>query len=67
MRARADDAPLLWTEDARWARLVKNERVTAEDWYQDVREIELEIEGVEEDERTRLCVSCPVMSVRVLT
>lgn len=45
---------LLWTDDARWARLVKNERVTAPEWYQDVREIELEIEGVDPDERNRL-------------
>lgn len=52
----AASAPVLWTEDARWARLVKNERVTAPGWYQDVREVELEIEGVEENERTRLSV-----------
>lgn len=45
---------LLWTDDARWARLVKNVRVTAPEWYQDVREIELEIEGVDPDERNRL-------------
>jgi hypothetical protein len=45
---------LLWTDDARWARLVKNDRVTAPEWYQDVREIELEIEGVDADERNRL-------------
>lgn len=45
---------LLWTDDARWARLVQNDRVTAPEWYQDVREIELEIEGVDADERNRL-------------
>lgn len=49
-----DQSPLLWTEDASWARLVKNERVTTEDWYQDVREVELELEGVQDSERTRL-------------
>ncbi|GAA6005265.1 NAPDH-dependent diflavin reductase [Rhodotorula paludigena] len=63
-RARADDAPLLWTDDARWARLVKNERVTAEDWYQDVREIELELEDVEENERTRLYQAGDVLELR---
>lgn len=51
-----EQAPLLWTEDASWAKLVKNERVTAEDWYQDVREVELELEGVQDSERTRLYV-----------
>lgn len=53
----ADNAALLWTDDARWARMVKNERVTAPDWYQDVREIELEVEGVNSDERKRLYAS----------
>lgn len=48
------NAALLWSDDARWARLVKNERVTREDWYQDVREIELELEGVTPEERDRL-------------
>ncbi|GAA5989837.1 hypothetical protein JCM10908_002340 [Rhodotorula pacifica] len=55
---------LLWTDDARWARLVKNERVTASDWYQDVREIELEIEGVDTDERNRLYAAGDVLEIR---
>lgn len=34
-------------DDWIWANLVKNRRVTAEDWWQDVREIELELEDEE--------------------
>ncbi|KWU44309.1 riboflavin synthase domain-like protein [Rhodotorula sp. JG-1b] len=55
---------LLWTDDARWARLVKNDRVTAPEWYQDVREIELEIEGVDPDERNRLYAAGDVLEIR---
>ncbi|GAA5961572.1 hypothetical protein JCM8115_006723 [Rhodotorula mucilaginosa] len=55
---------LLWTDDARWARLVKNDRVTAPEWYQDVREIELEIEGVDADERNRLYAAGDVLEIR---
>lgn len=50
----SSNGALLWSDDARWARLVKNERVTSDGWYQDVREIEIEIEGVTPDERNRL-------------
>lgn len=60
-----EQAPLLWTEDASWAKLVRNERVTAEDWYQDVREVELELEGVQDSERTRLYV--PSLTYRLDT
>ncbi|GAA5965690.1 hypothetical protein JCM3765_003217 [Sporobolomyces pararoseus] len=34
---------LQWAPDCTWAKLVKNERVTREGWWQDVREIEIEI------------------------
>jgi len=37
-----------WSSDCRWAKLMKNERVTKETWWQDVREVEIE---VEDDER----------------
>ncbi|GAA5923352.1 hypothetical protein JCM3775_007512 [Rhodotorula graminis] len=60
----ADSAPLLWTDDARWARLVRNDRVTREDWYQDVREVELEVEGVEPSERNRLYTAGDVLEIR---
>lgn len=39
---------LSWAPDCRWAKLVKNERVTRADWWQDVREVELEIEEKED-------------------
>ncbi|GAA6017924.1 hypothetical protein JCM8202_006200 [Rhodotorula sphaerocarpa] len=58
------NAALLWSDDARWARLVKNERVTREDWYQDVREIELELEGVTPEERDRLYSAGDVLEIR---
>lgn len=58
----AGSTPPLWSDDARWARLVRNERVTGEGWYQDVREIELEVEGVEPGERNRLCVALFLLS-----
>ncbi|GAA5889058.1 hypothetical protein JCM16303_002173 [Sporobolomyces ruberrimus] len=38
-----------WAPDCVWARLVKNERTTAKDWWQDVREIEIEVEVEGED------------------
>ncbi|GAA5853371.1 hypothetical protein JCM9279_005769 [Rhodotorula babjevae] len=60
----ADSAPLLWSDDARWARLVRNERVTSEGWYQDVREVELEVEGVEPSERNRLYAAGDVLEIR---
>lgn len=48
---RVEDIPvghdrLTWTKPADWvwAKLTKNERVTGEGWWQDVREIELEFE-----------------------
>lgn len=34
-------------DDWSWARLTKNKRVTKEGWWQDVREIELEIEDTD--------------------
>lgn len=37
-----------WSSDCRWAKLIKNERVTTAGWWQDVREVEIE---VEDDER----------------
>ena len=39
---------LSWAPDCRWAKLVKNERVTRADWWQDVREVEIEIEEKED-------------------
>lgn len=41
--ASAHSKPKDWV----WARLTRNERVTAADWYQDVREIELEFEDTD--------------------
>jgi hypothetical protein len=37
----------LWAPDVRWAKIREMERVTKEGWYQDVRSVELEVEGVE--------------------
>ncbi|GAA5905511.1 hypothetical protein JCM6882_004772 [Rhodosporidiobolus microsporus] len=62
--ATAEKAPVPWSEDCRWAKLARIERVTAEDWYQDVREIELEVEDVEENERTRLYTAGDVLEIR---
>lgn len=36
-----------WTKDVRWAKIIRNERVTTEDWFQDVRSFELETEDSE--------------------
>ncbi|KAK4055080.1 NAPDH-dependent diflavin reductase [Microbotryomycetes sp. JL201] len=36
----------MWAGDARWARIGENARVTAQDWFQDVRSLELRIEDV---------------------
>jgi hypothetical protein len=41
---RLRDRQEVMEEGTTWARLRKNKRVTPEDWWQDVREIELEIE-----------------------
>ncbi|BGP19975.1 hypothetical protein JCM10213_006752 [Rhodosporidiobolus nylandii] len=62
--AGAGEAPVPWAEDCRWAKLVENRRVTAEDWYQDVRAVELEVEGVEENERIRLYSAGDVLEIR---
>ncbi|GAA5998468.1 hypothetical protein JCM5350_000657 [Sporobolomyces pararoseus] len=35
---------LKWAPDCVWGKLVKNERVTRGDWWQDVREIEIEVD-----------------------
>lgn len=56
-RPSADTQPVPWAGDCRWAKLVETKRATAEDWYQDVRAIELEVEDVEENDRKRLYVS----------
>jgi hypothetical protein len=39
-----------WASDCKWAKLVKNERVTRGDWWQDVREIEIEVEDGDSNE-----------------
>lgn len=41
------DPPALypWTEDGGWATVKRLERFTGEDWFQDVRNLQLEIEG----------------------
>lgn len=36
-----------WTKDVRWAKIIKNERITTSDWFQDVRSFELETEDGE--------------------
>jgi hypothetical protein len=41
---RLRDRQEVMEEGTTWARLRKNKRVTPEDWWQDVREIEFEIE-----------------------
>ncbi|GAA5943020.1 NAPDH-dependent diflavin reductase [Sporobolomyces koalae] len=33
-----------WTDDCVWATLTKNDRVTRSDWWQDVRELELQVQ-----------------------
>ncbi|KAI5477463.1 NADPH-dependent diflavin oxidoreductase 1 [Pseudohyphozyma bogoriensis] len=38
---------LLWSEDVRYAKLRRLERVTPVEWFQDVREVELEFDGEE--------------------
>ncbi|GAA6019501.1 hypothetical protein JCM11491_000979 [Sporobolomyces phaffii] len=37
-----------WATDCRWATLVRNERTTSLDWWQDVREIEIAVDDSEE-------------------
>ncbi|GAA5858680.1 hypothetical protein JCM8547_001418 [Rhodosporidiobolus lusitaniae] len=60
----ADAQAVPWSDDCRWARLVETKRVTAEDWYQDVRAIELEVEDAEENERQRLYTAGDVLEIR---
>lgn len=45
--ANGHELELLKPHDWSWARLVRNTRITAKDWWQDVREIELEFEDSE--------------------
>lgn len=61
-----------WAPDCVWARLVKNERTTAKDWWQDVREIEIEVEVEGEDTGLTqggqvLCVPSPFDCSREFT
>ncbi|KAK4052863.1 NAPDH-dependent diflavin reductase [Microbotryomycetes sp. JL221] len=35
-----------WSTDTQWATILENQRVTAPDWFQDVRHIEMRIDGV---------------------
>lgn len=42
--------PPPWASDVRWAKLRDIERTTAPGWYQDVRAVELEIEGFAEEQ-----------------
>ncbi|GAA5973540.1 hypothetical protein JCM11641_007108 [Rhodosporidiobolus odoratus] len=62
--ATVDKNPVPWAEDCRWSRLVENRRVTADDWYQDVRAVELEIEGIDESERAQLYTAGDVLEIR---
>ncbi|GAA5889505.1 hypothetical protein JCM5296_005969 [Sporobolomyces johnsonii] len=57
-------SPVPWAEDARWAKVVENRRATRDGWYQDVRNFEVELEGVEPDERTRLYTAGDVLEIR---
>lgn len=41
--------PPPWASDVRWAKIREIERTTAPGWYQDVRGVELEVEGFEEE------------------
>jgi hypothetical protein len=47
---KVDPAPPPWASDVRWAKLRDIERTTAPGWYQDVRAVELEIEGFAEEQ-----------------
>ncbi|KAM0793619.1 hypothetical protein ACM66B_001052 [Microbotryomycetes sp. NB124-2] len=40
---------LMWASDARWATIVENKRVTAQDWFQDVRNFELRLKDISLD------------------
>ncbi|GAA5935527.1 hypothetical protein JCM1841_003704 [Sporobolomyces salmonicolor] len=62
--SRVEMAPVPWAEDARWAKVVENRRATAEGWYQDVRNFEVELVDVEPDERTRLYTAGDVLEIR---
>lgn len=39
--------PIAWAPDVRWAKIKKIERVTGEEWFQDVRSIDLSFEEAE--------------------
>lgn len=45
--ANGSELELLKPHDWTWARLAKNTRITANDWWQDVREIELDLEDAQ--------------------
>jgi sulfite reductase alpha subunit-like flavoprotein len=45
--ANGSELELLKPQDWTWTKLVKNTRITAENWWQDVREIELDLEDSE--------------------
>lgn len=45
-----DPVPPPWSSDVRWAKVKENERTTAPGWYQDVRSVELEVEGLDEEQ-----------------
>jgi sulfite reductase alpha subunit-like flavoprotein len=45
--AKGHEVGLLKPHDWSWATLIRNTRITAKDWWQDVREIELEFEDTE--------------------
>ncbi|GAA5973567.1 hypothetical protein JCM21900_005453 [Sporobolomyces salmonicolor] len=62
--SRVEMAPVPWAEDARWAKVVENRRATAEGWYQDVRNFEVELVDIEPDERTRLYAAGDVLEIR---
>ena len=47
---RMDPTPPPWASDVRSAKVKRIERTTARDWYQDVRSVELEIEGSEDEQ-----------------
>jgi sulfite reductase alpha subunit-like flavoprotein len=45
--ANGTELELLKPHDWTWSTLAKNTRITAKDWWQDVREIELDLEDIE--------------------
>jgi sulfite reductase alpha subunit-like flavoprotein len=64
--ANGHEVGLLKPHDWSWATLIRNTRITAKDWWQDVREIELEFEDAEAGKYLpgSICSLQPRMSVQ---